>query len=80
MNRNFIVIGALFLIPSVLFFVFPRFFLTFGSKWKYKDATPTEASKTVGYIVASVGIAVGLLLILGGIFYDDIKSIFDAGL
>ena len=76
MKTEFIIIGILFIVPSVLYFFFPDFFLTFGSRWKYKDATPSDAARMVGTIVAVLGIIAGILLVLYGFFYVQINGFF----
>lgn len=78
MNVVLIVLGILFIIPCVLFFIFPTFVLTFGSKWQYKDAEPSESAYAVGRIVSIVGLLIGLCLLLYGIFEAQILEFFNA--
>ncbi len=78
MNTDFIILGILFIIPCVLYFIFPDFFLTFGSKWRYKDATPSDGARFVGSICAVIGIVLGAGMIVYGIFREDINSFFTA--
>ena len=75
MNITWIVLGALFLIPSILFRIFPLFMMTFGEKHRYKDATPTDTALGIAEVVSLLGIIVGILLLVYGIFEAQILAL-----
>ena len=74
MNITCIVLGILFLIPSVLFRIFPLFMMTLGEKWRSKDATPTEPALGIAEVVSLLGIIAGILLTVYGIFEVQILA------
>ncbi len=69
-------IGIIFAVIGILYYIFPDFFLTFGSKWKYKDSSPSDSARITGAISAALAITIGVILIIYGIFYNNINSFF----
>lgn len=72
MNSEIIFCGILFIIPSILFLIFPIAFLQLGSKWKYKDTEPSDAAIIVGRIASGIGILIGIALIVIGVYWYKI--------
>lgn len=72
MNSELFFCGILFIIPSVLFLIFPVAFLRFGSKWKYKDNEPSDIAIVVGRIASILGILFGVTIILLGVIWDKL--------
>lgn len=75
MRTELIVVGAFITLISGLHLLFPRFFLSFGRWWMYKDATPTDTAVTVMRTIAVITLSIGIVMIFGGIFADKIHSL-----
>ena len=72
MNIEIIIYGIFFIVPSVLFLIFPIPFLKLGSKLKYKDAEPSDTAIIIGRVASIFGIIIGLALIVLGIVWGSI--------
>ena len=69
-----ILIGTAFIVYGILYFIMPEKLLMFGSRWRYRDATPTDAAVTVGYVGAVICILAG-----AGLIVLAVIGIIDAG-
>lgn len=69
MYTEMILYGVFFVVPSILFLLFPVKFLKFGNKWKYKNAEPSTFSIIIGRIASGIGILIGITLIVIGLAY-----------
>lgn len=69
-----ILIGIGLITYGILYFVMPEKLLMFGNRWRYRDATPTDAAKTVGYAGAVICILAGVGMIILAVI-----GIIDAG-
>ena len=76
MNFDFIIFGILCIVPSVLHLIFPEFILTFGKKWKYEDATPTDNALVMSKIISIIVLIIGICLFVYGLFEVPIKDFF----
>lgn len=62
---NLLVTGVICLIISILNFIFPKFFLTFGEKWRYDyDLEPSDFAIKVAKIGAAVFIMISVVVIV----------------
>lgn len=66
---NLLVTGVICFIISVLNFIFPKFFLTFGEKWRYDyDLEPSDFAIKVAKVGAFIFIIISVVMIaVGGI-------------
>lgn len=57
-------IGVVCLIVSVLNFIFPKFFITFGEKWRYDyDLEPSDFAIKIAKVGATI-VALGSLAVI----------------
>lgn len=63
-----ILYGVLFIIPGVLFLLFPKAFLKYAGKLKYKEAEPPDSLIIAGKTASVIGILTGIALIAFGFF------------
>ncbi len=68
MKPEMILYGVLFIIPGVLFLLFPAAFLKYAGKLKYKEAEPPDSLVTAGRIASVIGILTGIALIAFGLW------------
>ena len=62
-----LVIGVVCLIVSVLNFIFPKFFITFGEKWRYDyDLEPSDFAIKIAKVGAFIFIIISVAMIVIG--------------
>ncbi|MBQ7670713.1 MAG: hypothetical protein IJS45_08340 [Clostridia bacterium] len=59
-----IVIGIMLIVYGILYFIMPEKLLMFGNRWRYRDATPTDAAVTLGYVSAVICLLAGAAAIV----------------
>lgn len=60
-------IGVVCLIVSVLNFIFPKFFITFGEKWRYDyDLEPSDFAIKIAKVGAFIFIIISVAMIVIG--------------